>query len=109
MNALTPQGGRVEAMPVLRWFIYLLFCVIGTLVIPYTANPTDRYQLPHVATFQKIGDSMVPSHAEIWIDGRSAAELNDNFWLYFGLALIALEFLVFIVRRLVASRKHHSS
>ncbi len=105
MNAVTPPRDRTEGPPVLRWFIYLIFCVLVTLIAPHTADPSDKYHLPHVVTFQKVGDSMVPTSGEIWIDGRSAAKLNNNHWLYLGLAVIAIELLVLIVSRLVSHKR----
>jgi hypothetical protein len=50
---------------------------------------------------------MVPTSGEIWIDGRSAAKLNNNHWLYLGLAVIAIELLVLIVRRLVSHKRSY--
>jgi hypothetical protein len=102
MNMLTFHRDQ-GPLPIKRWFCYLLLGVIITLALPYLSSHGDRYYSPSVATFHKVGEELVPTPDQIWIDGRSGALMSSYVWLYFAMGVILLEYMTHLFIRLWSS------
>jgi hypothetical protein len=99
MNANMMRSDPTDGLPIHRWFVYLLFYVFATLLAPYFTNSDTRYHSPWIAMYQKVGSNYVPTTEKIWIDAYTYSKLNNDRYLYYGLAMIVIESLVFIVPR----------
>lgn len=99
MNANTMRSDPTDGLPIHRWFVYLLLCVFATLLAPHFTNSDTRYYSPWIALYQQVGSNYVPTTEKIWIDAYTYSKLNNDRYLYYALAMIAIESLVLIVPR----------
>lgn len=95
---------RREA-PTARWFGYLLAVISFALVSPYFANEDTRLYSPGIGTYQKVDGRLQPTTEIIWIDGRTAAELNRGQYLYLGLFFVLIDFVIFGASRLLSRHR----
>ncbi len=91
--------------PTKRWFWYLLVFVGIALAAPYFANEDSRLYSPGIGTYHEVESRLQPTIEKIWIDGRTAAELNRGHYLYLGLFIVLIEFVIFGVSRLLSRHR----
>ncbi|MCF7788414.1 MAG: hypothetical protein K9N47_20000 [Prosthecobacter sp.] len=86
--------------PYCRWFCYLLLAAILTVVNPYFHSPDDRFYSPSIGTYMETPSGMKPTAMKIHLDGRTYGQLVASRWTEWGLIIVGIEALVFVIRRL---------
>jgi hypothetical protein len=104
MNASNRRPESAGGASTRRWFWYLLVFTIVSLVEPYFANADSRVHSSKVKTFHEVDGRLQPTTEKIWIDGRTAAELNRGLYLSMGLFMVLVEVLAFTTKRLLSRR-----
>jgi hypothetical protein len=94
--------------PYARWFCYLLLAAILCLLNPYFSSPDDRFYSPEIGTYVESESSMTPTAMKIHLDGRTYGELIASRWIWWGLAIVGVEALVFALRRFQKQSAHSS-
>ena len=88
-----------EPPPYSRWFCYLLIASILCVLNPYFASPDTRYYSPSIGTYVEALGGMTPTTTRIHLDGRTYGELSAVNWIWWGLLSIAVEMVIFAIRR----------
>lgn len=102
MKATNPQPHSGIQAPVSGCGWYLLWCVVVTLAAPYFVNEDSRLYSPDIGTYYEVDGRMQPTAEKIWIDGRTARELNSRRYLIFGMVPVIIQFLAFVISRHLA-------
>jgi hypothetical protein len=76
----------------------LFVATLLTVSKPYRSNIDNRFYTPAVQTFYEADGKMLPTPQKVFIDGKSAAYLNQARPLHFALFLILLELIVGMLR-----------
>ena len=93
------QSSSSLATPYHRWFVWLLLASILCLLNPYFGSSDARYYSPGIGTYVESSGGMTPTAMKIHLDGRTYGELTASRWIGWGLAIVGIEALVFVIRR----------
>ena len=93
----------LDSLPYHRWFCWLALCCLAAVVQPFFADRASTFYSPEIGTFLESG---APSPAHISIDGFTAAQLNARWFVWLGLVIVSLHFLLLAVRWTIAARRH---
>jgi hypothetical protein len=88
------------ATPYHRWFMWLSIASVLCLLNPYFESPETHYYSPSIGTYVETPSGMTPTTMKIHLDGRTYGELTASGWIWWGLAIVCIEALVFAIRRL---------